>query len=193
MKSIRFAVVVLAVLIVLGGLMVLTLVRSGEPQVSKVVAKRDLPAFTLLRNDDLQVTPIVPPGQTSPNIDNFTSRYLLVSAKTGVEIKHEMVADPETTLWLANAVAVSIPASLSTTLGGQLHAGDWVALIAVPPKEGAEVKKFEKLMVLTVVLGSKDVPPSNSITLALPGHQRDEFASAVAGAQLLVSRKIGAN
>jgi hypothetical protein len=68
-----------------------------------------------------------------------------------------------------------------------------VALIAVPPKEGAAVKKFEKLMVLNVVSGNKDVPGSNAIVLAVPGDQRDEFAAAIAGSQLVLTRNIAAN
>jgi len=190
MKSMEIAVVVFAVLVALGGVMLRRLVVSEEQPVKKVVAKRGVPAFTLLKSDDLEVTSGKDSADSKPTIDDFKDRFLLISVKRGSELKPEMVASSDTTNWLTNAVAVSIPSSPSTALGGQLDTGDWVALTAVPSKEGAQVKKFEKLMVLNVVSGNQNTPESNAIILAVPSDERDEFVSAIAGSQLVLTRKI---
>ena len=193
MKSMEIAVVVFAVLVALGVVMLRRLVVSEEKPVKKVVAKRDVPALTLLKSDDLEVTSVKDSADPKPTIDDFKDRFLLIGVTRGTELKPEMVASSETTKWLTNAVAVSIPSSPSTSLGGQLDTGDWVALTAFPSKEGAQVKKFEKLMVLNVVSGNQNTPESNAIILAVPSDERDEFVSAIAGSQLVLTRKIAAD
>jgi Flp pilus assembly protein CpaB len=193
MKSMEIAVVVFAVLVALGVVMLRRLVVSEEKPVKKVVAKRDVPALTLLKSDDLEVTSVRDSADPKPTIDDFKDRFLLIGVTRGTELKPEMVASSETTKWLTNAVAVSIPSSPSTSLGGQLDTGDWVALTAFPSKEGAQVKKFEKLMVLNVVSGNQNTPESNAIILAVPSDERDEFVSAIAGSQLVLTRKIAAD
>jgi hypothetical protein len=67
-----------------------------------------------------------------------------------------------------------------------LRVGDLVDLVAVP-KQGGEARSFENLLLLNIVL-NKD-GNSNAITLAVPISERDNFASAVVGAELLVTRK----
>ena len=193
MKSMEIAVVVFAVLVALGVVMLRRLVVSEEKPVKKVVAKRDVPALTLLKSDDLEVTSVKDSADPKPAIDDFKDRFLLIGVTRGTELKPEMVASSETTKWLTNAVAVSIPSSPSTSLGGQLDTGDWVALTAFPSKEGAQVKKFEKLMVLNVVSGNQNTPESNAIILAVPSDERDEFVSAIAGSQLVLTRKVAAD
>jgi hypothetical protein len=193
MKSMEIAVVVFAVLVALGVVMLRRLVVSEEKPVKKVVAKRDVPALTLLKSDDLEVTSVKDSADPKPTIDDFKDRFLLIGVTRGTELKPEMVASSETTKWLTNAVAVSIPSSPSTSLGGQLDTGDWVALTAFPSKEGAQVKKFEKLMVLNVVSGNQNTPESNAIILAVPSDERDEFVSAIAGSQLVLTRKVAAD
>jgi Flp pilus assembly protein CpaB len=193
MKSMEIAIVVFAVLVALGVVMLRRLVVSEEKPVKKVVAKRDVPALTLLKSDDLEVTSVKDSADPKPTIDDFKDRFLLIGVTRGTELKPEMVASSETTKWLTNAVAVSIPSSPSTSLGGQLDTGDWVALTAFPSKEGAQVKKFEKLMVLNVVSGNQNTPESNAIILAVPSDERDEFVSAIAGSQLVLTRKVAAD
>jgi hypothetical protein len=193
MKSMEIAVVVFAVLVALGVVMLRRLVVSEEKPVKKVVAKRDVPALTLLKSDDLEVTSVKDSADPKPTIDDFKDRFLFIGVTRGTELKPEMVASSETTKWLTNAVAVSIPSSPSTSLGGQLDTGDWVALTAFPSKEGAQVKKFEKLMVLNVVSGNQNTPESNAIILAVPSDERDEFVSAIAGSQLVLTRKVAAD
>ena len=95
---------------------------------------------------------------------------------------------PNSSALPADAVAIAIPASVSTTLGGQLRVGDVVDLVAIA-KGATQVKTFERLLVLSTPSGKdKD---ANAITLAIPGAQRDEFALAITGAELLVTRRIG--
>jgi hypothetical protein len=186
MKLARFAVSVLVIAFVVMLVMLITFKESSEPERSRILAKTDLEPLTLVNDANLEARS---DGQNAPDIKRLSDRYLLVSVKQGVEVKDEMVAPRDATTLLSDAVALSIPASATTVVGNQLRRGDLVDLVAVLPKEGAGVKKFEKLMVL--VPANKDTNP-NAIVLAVPGAQRDEFSSALVGTQLLVTRKIGA-
>jgi len=97
-----------------------------------------------------------------------------------------MLAPEASTTLLSDAVAVSVSASATTIVGNQLRTGDLVDVVAAT-SQGASVKKFEQLMVLFPA-----TKESNTIVLAVPSPQRDAFASALVGTQLLISRKIAA-
>lgn len=77
-----------------------------------------------------------------------------------------------------------------TLLGGQLRVRDLVDLVAVPTRDPAGAKKFENLMVLNIIQANKVTNLPAAIVLAVPRVKRDDFASAVVGAELLVTRKI---
>ena len=176
-RSIKQAAIVLAVLIVVGGVL-LWLLLTHNPISNRVVAKRDLPAFTLLRTDHLN-------GSNS-SIAELEGRYLLVTVKKDGEVTREIVVPRLGNEWLADAVAVAIPIAASTSLGGQLHVGDIVDLVTFP-KGATQVKSFENLMVLSIASPNKN---ANVITLAIPRARRDEFALAVTGAELVLTRRI---
>ena len=150
---------------------------------SSVVASQDLRAYTKLVNGHLEC------NDTS-RTEALTKRYLLVDVKKGGEVREEMVAAGDATSVLNDAVLFSIPASATTSLGGQLRAGELVNLVAVPTTGPA--KPFENLVVLSSTQPTKDGPPT-TIMLAVPNGKRDEFAAAITSAQLLVSRKIVVN
>ena len=192
MKSLKFARVVFIALVLLGIVMFWLLATSRElklpgPTTDRIVAKQDLRAFTLLRNAHLEGRAVN--GQNALKLEALADRYLLVDVKKGGEVKDEMLAARDATPVLADAMLVSIPASATTLFGGQLRAGELIDLV-VPPSLGNPVaKKFEGLVVLSSTQQTKDLSPPTTILLAVPSSKRDEFA-AVAGAQLLVSRKI---
>jgi Flp pilus assembly protein CpaB len=194
----------LIVLVILGGVMVQKLAtgkeqtieppKPTEPARSRIVVKQDLQAFTLLKDGkdgNLEArSGSAALGQTEPNVAELSGRYLLVNLKQGAEVKDEMVAPRDATPWLSDAVAVSIPVTATSFVGGQLRAGDLVELVAVRSRENAGMKKFEQVIVLNVVQGTKESNLPNAIALALPRTQRDDFASAVASAEVFVTRRI---
>jgi Flp pilus assembly protein CpaB len=199
MITIKAGVLVLVFLIAIGGWMFWKLTTREEPPIeippliepAKIVAKREMPAFTLLTIEDLDPRPSSPElGQPAPKVDGLIGRYLLVAVKEGGEVKDEMVAPESATKLLSDAVAVSIPTTATTFVGGQLRAGDLVDVIAVPSQGSPAGKKFESLLVLNIVQANKDTGLPNAINLAVSSDQRDEFASAVAGGDVLVTRKI---
>jgi hypothetical protein len=108
MDFIKWATLVLALLVIFGGVILWKLLATKEPAKGRVVAKRELQAFTLLHDGDLGV----PAGITvsKENISDFTDRYLLVNLKQDAEVKGEMVASKGATPLLKNAVAVSVSA-----------------------------------------------------------------------------------
>lgn len=193
MRSFKFAGTVLVVLILLGVATFWLLITSPEPELpgathNRIVAKSDLRSFTLLSGQHLEVHAVK--GQDPPSLDGLTGRYLLVDVVKGAEVKDEMLAVRNATPVLADAVLVSIPVSATTSLGGQLRAGELVDVVAAPSIGATLSKKFENLVVLSGTQAAKDAAPPTMITLAVPSGKRDEFASAIAGSQLLVSRRI---
>ena len=192
--KLKFAVLFFVVLVIYGQVLVRKLAATEEPRVpskptepakSRIVVKKDLQAFTSLTDNDLETQSGT--GET-PNSKLLSERYLLVNLKQGAEVKEENVAPAAAKGLLSNAVAVSITATPSL-LGGQLRVRELFDLLAVPIK-GGEARKFENLMVLNIIPANKDTNVPAVIVLAVPLDRRDDFASAVVGAELLVTRKI---
>lgn len=193
MKSFTFAGAVFIALVLIGiaiswQLMTRLEPKPQDPADSRVVATQDLPGLTLLTSNHLEVHAVT--GQNTPKIEDFIDRYLLVEVKKGGEVKDEMLAVREATPVLSDATLVSITASATTSLGGQLSVGELVDLVAIPSLPGTTGKKFEKLVVLSSTQPTKDGTSPATIMLAVPSVKFDEFASAIAGSQLLISRKI---
>jgi hypothetical protein len=182
-RSIKRAGILLGVLVAMGAVLLWCLLTQAPPEPRRVVATRDLEAFTLLTSGVLEMRPRSP---SNTEIAALTGCYLLVAVKQEDEVTRKMVTSREGNEWLADAVAVAIPTSATTSLGGQLHVGDVVDLVTVP-KGATEVKTFENLLVLSTAPPSKE---TNVITLAMPRAQRDAFALAVTGAELVLTRRI---
>ena len=184
MKNIKFVVPILAVCgLVVMVWMLKTYQEPSIPERSRIVAKVNLQPLTLVNDKNLEPRS---DGKNAPDIKKLSDRYLLVGVDQGKEVKNEMLAPQAATTLLSDAVAVSVAASATTVVGNQLRTGDVVDVVApaLIPKEPG-VKKFESLMVL--LPATKD---SSTIVLAVPSAQRDDFASALVGSQLLISRKI---
>jgi hypothetical protein len=111
-----------------------------EPAKTKVVARSNLAALTLLTDSNVTTAPGTekPPVNTIEMVKELENRYLLVDVKKDAEIKSEMAAPKEATEFLGSAVAVALPATAITTLGGQIKAGDMVELMAVQKKKEGE-------------------------------------------------------
>lgn len=184
MKIIKFVVPIVAG----AGLIVMLwmLWRCPEPSVkdrSRIVARVNLQPLTLVNETNLEP---LSDGKNPPDIKRLSNRYLLVGVDQGKEVTEQMLAPEAATTLLSDAVAVSVSASATTIVGNQLRTGDLVDVVAAT-SQGASVKKFEQLMVLFPA-----TKESNTIVLAVPSTQRDAFASALVGTQLLISRKIAA-
>lgn len=194
MKNIGFAIMAVGVLVFLGGIMVMLLAtkeqKEEQTEESRIVAKQDLHAFTLLNQNHLQLVPGKNPDENAPKVEDFTGRCLLVNVKHSAEVKKEMVSSEDSKTLLSDAVEVNIPGTAKTFVGGQLRTGDLVDLVTVSTKDTKEVNKFETLMVLRIGPANKDTALPDVITLAIPSSQRESFASAIVGAELLVTRKI---
>ena len=147
------------------------------PERSRIIAKANLQPLTLVNAANLEPRPDAEHG---PDISKLSNRYLLVGVDEGKEVREEMLAPPAATVLLSDAVAVSVPASPTTVVGNQLRTGDLVDVVAVSSK----IDKFE-VMVL-----SPPTKDSSMIVLAVPSARRDDFATALVGTQLLISRKI---
>lgn len=218
-KLLTIFVVLLVVVAVVVAVLVLLLLVSKDPgpdQRSKtiMVAINDLPAFTLLTKENVK---LVYGDQTPPDVitvSDVENHYLLVSVKQGQEVRPEMVLPRVAPERLRDTVAVAVPSTSITTLGGHIKPGDVIELMAVQKKKDGDsiphpnptieplgnskthadvpgnARVFEG-MVLSLVArkepGEKDAE-SGAIILAVPRERRYECVLAVAEASLLVTR-----
>ena len=183
MKNIKFVVpgipvIALVVLVIL----LKTYQEPSVPETRRFVARTNLQPLTLVNAANMEPRS---PDKNLPDITKLSDRYLLVSVDKDKEVRDEMLAPQAATALLSDAVAVSVSASPTTVVGNQLRTGDLVDVVAAPLVPSAGVKKFENLMVLLPATAT-----GSTIVLAVPSAQRDDFASALVGTQLLISRKI---
>jgi Flp pilus assembly protein CpaB len=211
-KESVIALAVLLGLIVWAGVMLGKLVTGEQvkrmtaptpaPTRSKIVSSKELAAYTLLTNDHLLIIPGTNETSNPKVLDDLLDRYLLVTVLAGTEIKSEMLAPREAKELLRDSVAVSIPATATSTLRNQLRVGDKIDLIAVPTNNSSANESqsqplaFENLLVLDVP-AKKDPKPdekslaeAGAITLAVPATRRDEFATSIAGATIVITRRV---
>jgi hypothetical protein len=193
--------VVLAVLLILAGITANCVATKNEPPIEvepvpkkpgAILASRDFSAFTLLKKGDLQLRKSTD-GSPDPDIDNLENRYLLVPVKSQEEVEPDNVAAAGATDVIKGSIAITIPASPTTTLGGQLRAGEFVEVVALPAKEEAPIIKVDNVMVLNIVPPNKEANLPGTITLAVPSAKRDDFARAISRTQYFVTRTIEVN
>ncbi len=178
--------------------------QTVEPSESRIVTKRELKPFTLLKKADLDLSVGTAEfaGVAVPNVEELEDRYLLVKVKRGGEVKREMVAPREATSLLRDSVAVGIQATPVTTVDGLLQPGDMVDVVAIGLKDRSasgtgqtpQAIAFENVMVLNVLTEAKTGDKAGGtpigISLAIPRGRRDEFSIAAAGGRLVLTRKI---
>lgn len=205
------ATFVLVLLLVFGGWMIVELLKNNlsPPPVDQTVAARhDLSAYQLLGETDLSVGMGKTDDQTTTSksisgsdaslIDKFKGRYLLAAVKKGEAVTDELVAPSSLTTTLGQSFVTAIAASSLMTIGGQLHVGDKVDLIAVPARQMGQATStpvsYEDLLVLGVPVNGEAKPAGDSsvIVLAISQDKREGFAASMPGATLLLTKKIKA-
>lgn len=185
MKIVKFVPIAAVIAFVVLVILLQIHKERSVPQTRWFVAKTNLQPLTLVNAANLEPHP----DPKSPlDITKLSDRYLLVGVDKDKEVRDEMLAPQAATALLSDAMAVSIAAGPTTVVGNQLRAGDLVDVVAAPllPVAAGDCKrKFENLMVLTPATAT-----NSTVVLAVPSAQRDCFAAALVGTQLLVSRKI---
>jgi SAF domain-containing protein len=209
MNLARVTVIVVGILLIAAGVMVGILITAPEltkeqeqelefPR-SMVVAKRDLPAYTLLTGNDLEprrfAQDAAGTAAAAEAINKLTNHYLAVSIKRGAEVKEENLASASATEVLKDAIAISIPVPSTNFLGAQLRSGDIVGLLAVPKAVSSATVKTpvatcEPLLVMNVASANKETTAAGSITFAVPSGQYDNCVAALANTDLLLKRKL---
>lgn len=183
--------IVLAVLVVLGGALLWWFFTYEPAFPGKFFAKRDLPAFTLLTGDELEMRGSKELAKIQ--ISDLTDHYLLVAVMKDAEVNREVVVSRQGREWLSDAVTIAIPASITNSLGGQLRIGDTIDLLPVPktatPVTATQVIPLDNLLVVSVPPPNKDAN-SSAITLAVPRSKRNDLAIAVSGGTLVLTRSI---
>jgi hypothetical protein len=197
------SILLFVLLIVWAVRMVRTLVNSEPVTVmkaptmqtrTKIVSTLELEAYTLLTDQHLTVIQGTNDPEDIKAKDGFRGRYLLTKVIAGTEIKPDMLAPFEANTLLGNSVMVTIPATPTSSLGGQLRVGDMIELLLVPATRSAESKNepLEALVLNVPVQKADDKNPTGpgGITLALATDKREKFASALPGSTIVITRKV---
>lgn len=201
--GVGISILLFVLLIVWAVRMVRTLVNSEQVKVmkaapvptrTKIVSSEDLEAYTLLKDGHLTVIQGTNDPEDPKAKDGFLGRYLLTKVVPGTEIKPDMLAPLEANTLLGNSVMVTIPATPTSSLGGQLRVGDMIELLLVPATRSAESKNepFQGLVLNVPVqkADDKNPPGPGGITLALSTDDRNKFASAFPGSTIVITRKV---
>lgn len=189
------------VYVVLVGVVGFRVWQRPVPQVSLIVAARDLPAYHLVTPQDLRQISRAAGGLPSEVLaeqNDIINRYTLEPVTAGNTIRRtQLKALPRSGL-LDDTVSVGIPATPSMVLGGSLKAGDVVDITVgvAGPQPSPAPGTFENLLVLDVkpvavmptTLGQTP-QPTFVIVIALPSSLRNDFAAGQPGAPLLIWRR----
>jgi Flp pilus assembly protein CpaB len=167
------------------------------------VPVRDLPMYYQIQPNDLvqrthssrQVT-----STTLRETTQIVGRYTLVEVPQGKPLNDVQLGPGVNTMLISNTVAIGIPATTATVLGGNLQAGDVVDLFFAPVASEGQFSltppMFENLLVLDVktVIAEKAADglqphPSYVVVIALPIDRRGEFVSHGASETMWLTRR----
>lgn len=188
----------LAVVVILVGIpaAVYLFWHEARTSVSVPVPKQDLPAYHPIRPGDLVQKTYAArniPANTFRKPQEITGRYTLTQIPKQKPLTEKQLSSKVNLTYLANTVAVAIPATPATTLGGSLQAGDIVDITFASPtaKAGSSPSPvvFPNILVLDVKPASQANSPS-AVVIALPSKRQKEFATHSQRATPLFSRKL---
>lgn len=159
--------------------------------VSVPVPVRELPPYHVIIASDLITRSISPNDVVSNTVRNsqeVIGRYTRQAIAKGKPIREDQVAVPADARLISNTLAVAIPATRATILGGKLRAGDAVSLVSVPISDtnAAPSVVFNIVLVLDVIVSDKDAV----IVLAIPSDRWLEYLAKTRNAQVVLARRV---
>lgn len=178
---------VFVVCLALGGLIFFF---KREPNASIPVLTRDVPSYHFISASDVMTKTIDVSDVTTDTVrdaQNLMGHYVHTAITADQPIhKNQIVAIPDPAL-ITPTLAVAIPASSATVLGGSLQAGDQVILSAVPLSDTAPASIiFDQVLVLDVKPNDKDP----SVVLGIPVTRWQEYLDKTRNAQIVLARRV---
>lgn len=179
--------------------------HEAQSNIRIPVPVRDLPMYYQIQPDDLvqqthssrQVT-----SATLRETTQIVGRYTLAEVPQGKPLSDVQLGPGVNTMLISNTVAIGIPATTATVLGGNLQAGDVVDLFFVPVTSDIQPSPtpamFKNLLVLDVktVIAEKAADslqphPPYIVVIALPMDRRDEFVAHSTTEMMWLTRRNG--
>jgi Flp pilus assembly protein CpaB len=172
--------------------------HETKTSVSIPVPKQDLPAYHPIRPSDLVQKTYATrnlPSNTFRKPQEITGRYALTQIPKQKPLTEKQLSTKVDIARLADTVAVGIPATPATTLGGSLQPGDTVDIMLIPAtvKAGSSPSPivFPNILVLDIKPASQANASSTAVVvIALPVKRQNEFAVHSQRGTLLFSRQL---
>lgn len=171
--------------------------QEDKTRVEVYVPAHNLPAYHQIQDSDLiskhYTSRSVPSGILKKS-QRIVGRYTLTSLPNGKPLTNSQLGVKVQQNCLMDTVAVSLPATLAMTFGGNLKAGDTVSITFASPATKEGVSPTPILFSDILVLDVKAVPQTNTFTsvivIALPKTSAEEFVTHLASTTTLVGRSL---
>lgn len=174
--------ILLILCLIVGGIMA----SRAWQTVHRVVLGRDVPAYRLLRGEDLKMETLAkfeaPDDGIAGLFDIQYRAYSIRPLTAGSLLKKSQIRRVEEPSRLSGRVAMGIAVPSATALGGALRPGDAVSLVIVPAKDTpaadplCDLKALQHLVALDVKPSEKEA--SYVIVLAVPPGCQTTVAAA---------------
>ncbi len=160
-------------------------------QTNLPVAVRELPPYHLITASDVITRSVSPSdivSNTVRNSQDIVGRYTREVIADGKPIRGNQIAAVADARLISNTLAVAIPTTSATILGGKLRAGDVVSLATVPISDTSTAPTilFDAVLVLEMQANDKDAV----VVLAIPANRWLEFLAKTHDAQVVLARRI---
>jgi Flp pilus assembly protein CpaB len=165
-----------------------------NPQVHRVIVPfltRELPAYRVIMPSDMFMGTVdanTVGNKTVRELQDLIGHYTLVPILPDRPILENQIGPKPDPRMISNTLAVAIPANSTTTIGGNLHAGDIVSMAAVPLSNTTSLPKivFDAVLVLDV----KTVGDETVIILAIPAYRWPNYLVETRDATLVFARQV---
>jgi len=173
-------------------LVALWMAHKPASQATIPVLVDDMPAYSVIRAGDVMTTTVSPDLVTDATVqkpEDLVGSYTRESIRATRPISTSQVVTIPDPALISNTLAVAVPASMTTILGGNLQAGDIVSLATVPVSDthSAPAIVFDTVLVLDVNAAEDE----KTIVLAIPADRWLVYlAQARDAAGLVLARRV---
>lgn len=163
--------------------------NKPKPQVSLPFLTRRLPAYHVILANDIYMKWVDKSNVVAGTIldkRNIIGHYTLTPIRDNKPILENQIGPKPDSSLITNTLAVAIPASSVTILGGNLLAGDIVSIASVPLSNATSLPRI--VFDLVLVLDVKQFPQNQAIIiLAIPVYRWPNFLAELRDATVVIA------
>lgn len=169
------------------------LVQPRTSQINVPLLNREVPAYHIITANDLYLG-VVDSNFVGTRIirdaQELIGHYTITSILADKPILGDQIGPKPESRLITNTLAVAIPATSTTLLGGNLHAGDIVSIASMPLSNATALPRivFDSVLVLDV----KQSPQNQAIIiLAIPTFRWPSFLAEMQNATVVLALREG--